>query len=515
VAAADEVATPPVRVRQVSTTYLGIAAVVAAGIAALWPSVRSLLAYWNDYDNLTYSHGYLIAAICSWLFWRARMRLTVAASTGGSPWGAAVLGFLTVAWAVAYVAGIEVAHQLLLPVLLVAGVWSFAGVRAAVVALLPAGYLVFAIPVWSLFNGLLQQLTVVAVTFFLKAMAIPARFDENVVHLGSGSFEIAGGCSGLHFVIVALAIAVLYGEIGRDRWRTRLALGLIAAGMAVVMNWIRVTTIILAGYFTDMQSFLVQVDHYYFGWALFGVLLAVFYWGVPRWLHLSHASTNEPVAPAPAQRPIRAQVVALGTTLLAMLLVPVLVGRAQARQAQASPASVVLAATDIPGWEGPLAPDPAWTPQFPQADARSRVAYRRHGRQVEVFVAAYAFQSQGKEVVGYGNSVLGDGPWRAAAVAQPRGADTAAGWLEATKGDGTRWRIASQYGVGGRTFANGLVSKLYYPFAMIAGHTESRIVVAAARCGSDCDGASSSVGEFMAEASDVLLGSAARRSSKK
>jgi EpsI family protein len=515
VAAADEVATPPVRVRQVSRTYLGIAAVVAAGIAALWPSVRSLLAYWNDYDNLTYSHGYLIAAICAWLFWRARMPLTAAASAGGSPWGAAVLGLLTVAWAVAYVAGIEVAHQLLLPMLLVTGVWSFAGARAAVVALLPIGYLVFAIPVWSLFNGLLQQLTIVAVTSFLKAVAIPARFEGNFVHLGSGSFEIAGGCSGLHFVIVALAIAVLYGELGRDRWRTRLAILMIAAGMAVVMNWIRVATIILAGYFTDMQSFLVRIDHYYFGWALFGVLLAVFFWGVPRWVPLRHEPAAETVAPAPAQRPGRAQVVALGTTLAAMLLVPVLVGRAHARQMQANPASVAVAATAIPGWDGPLAPDPAWTPRFPQADARSRVAYRRDGRQVEVFVAAYAFQSQGKEVVGYGNSLLGNDRWRAMAVAPSRPLDTATAWLEATAADGTHWWMASQYEVGGRTFASGLMSKLYYPFAMIAGRTESRIVVAAARCGGDCDGASASVGEFMAAASGVLLGSAALRSSKK
>ncbi len=33
----------------------------------------------------------------------------------------------------------------------------------------------------------------------------------------------------------------------------------------------------VAGYLTDMQHYLVRVDHYYFGWALFAVAMAVFF----------------------------------------------------------------------------------------------------------------------------------------------------------------------------------------------------------------------------------------------
>jgi len=52
---------------------------------------------------------------------------------------------------------------------------------------------------------------------------------DNYVHIPSGTFEIAGGCSGLHFFIVALAISALYGELQRDSIKIRVALICLAA----------------------------------------------------------------------------------------------------------------------------------------------------------------------------------------------------------------------------------------------------------------------------------------------
>ncbi|HET7202977.1 MAG TPA: exosortase A [Steroidobacteraceae bacterium] len=490
---------------RVSTTFLGVVAVVVAGLAAYWPTVRSLLAFWNDYDNLTYSHGYLVAVICGWLLWRARFRLAGAASPSWTRAGVAALLALSFAWTVAYVAGIEVLHQLLLPALLLAGIWVYAGRQAATVALLPIGYLIFAIPAWDQVNGVLQGLTVFAVTTILKAIAIPARFDDNVVHLASGSFEIAGGCSGLHFVIVALAIAVLYGELGHDTRRNRVSIVLIALAMAIAMNWVRVATIILAGYLTDMQSFLVRIDHYYFGWALFALLLLVFFWGVPRWLDLDHGGNRRPAVPA-CTRGRRADLVALVPAVLALLLMPSLVTWASARQTRGVAGPPVIEPA-IAGWEGPLQADDGWDPVYAGADSRLRAAYRRNGQQVEVYVAAYAFQAQGKEIVGYGNSLLGEGRWRSRSSASTTGGPRGTAWLVATDPAGGRWTLAREYLVAGRSFSNGWSSKLYYPLAMLAGRPESRVIAVAARCGDDCAAASEAVSGFMDDAGATLRAS--------
>ena len=108
----------------------GVVVVLCATIAAYWPTVASLLRFWNDYDNLSYTHGYLIAAISAWLVWRARHRSSracrVSRSLASRCWRSC-----SVAWSVAYLAGIEVGHQALLPVLLLAAVAAFAGPRAA------------------------------------------------------------------------------------------------------------------------------------------------------------------------------------------------------------------------------------------------------------------------------------------------------------------------------------------------------------------------------------------------
>ena len=97
------------------------------------------------------------------------------------------------------------------------------------------------------------------------------------MHLAAGVFEVAGGCSGIHFLIVSLALATLYGEIGRDSLKVRLQLVALAAGLALLTNWLRVYIIIVAGHLTDMQHFLIREGHYNFGWMLFAGMMVVFF----------------------------------------------------------------------------------------------------------------------------------------------------------------------------------------------------------------------------------------------
>jgi exosortase A len=476
----------------------GVVVVLGATIAAYWPTVASLLRFWNDYDNLSYTHGYLIAAISGWLLWRARHRI-VARMQAFSLAGLAALALCSVAWSVTFLAGIEVGHQALLPFLLLAAVAAFAGPRAAAACALPVGYLYFAIPIWDQINGTLQQLTIFAVTLLLKLFAIPAWIDGAFVHLGSGSFEIAGGCAGLHFFIVALAIGVLFGELGHDSPRTRIKLVLIAGAMAIVMNWIRVASIIIAGYLTDMQSYLVKVDHYYFGWALFGVLLFIYFWGVPRMLHLQ-ANAPPPVPPRHAAKvPLSRAMVACAATALVAAFAPVLVLRSQAAAASAA-TSVELMAPKAVGWEGPYAPQSSWNPDFRTADKVSRASWLREGARVESFTAMYAYQEQGKEMVGFGNSLLGsDGSWKTLSkdTLPATGRAAALNRVVAQDSAGATWVFLYRYDVGGKAFAGGFASKLYYPIALVGGSPASSLLAAAARCGDDCESATRLVASFM------------------
>ena len=89
---------------------------------------------------------------------------------------------------------------------------------------LPVLYAYFTIPVWDLLNPLLQWLSAFAVRGVLSLIGLPVYFDGLHFQIPAGVFEIAGGCSGLHFFIVGAAIAVFYGELHRDRLATRVKL---------------------------------------------------------------------------------------------------------------------------------------------------------------------------------------------------------------------------------------------------------------------------------------------------
>jgi EpsI family protein len=236
------------------------------------------------------------------------------------------------------------------------------------------------------------------------------------------------------------------------------------------------------------------------------VLLIIFYWLVPRWLKLQH----NPPPPLPATLPalpLGRLAAALVVTVVLLALVPTLALRAQARAQTHAVAMATATAPGLPtpaGWSGPLTAMAAWSPAFPAADRTERAAYVQGGSRVESFFASYAWQAQGKEMVGYGNDVLAarDGSWRL------QRSDT---WSAATAGDesrfrrailrddtGAEWVILYQYRVGGRAFADGLASKLYYPVALARGDARSSIVAAAARCGADCEPATREVAAFLA-----------------
>src|SRR5690606_16830265 len=167
-----------------------------------------------------------------------------------------LLGGAAVGWVLVVRAGIGIVEWMALPVILILAIWAAFGPAVARRNLFPIGYLYFAIPIWGSVNGLFQSATVVAVRGLLRVVGVPSHFNGNFVEIPAGTFEIAGGCSGLHFVIVALALAALMGEMRGDDWRGRSILLVLAGALAVVTNWIRVFVIIVAGHQTDMQHYL-------------------------------------------------------------------------------------------------------------------------------------------------------------------------------------------------------------------------------------------------------------------
>lgn len=413
--------------------------------AACWPTIIALHERWTAWEETTYTHGWLIVAVSLFLLWRNRGAARAIADRT-SPVALILLLGGGLLWAFAIRTGLVSLEWLLLPMLLWLGVWAAAGIASARRNLFAIGFLYFASPLWGVVNGLFLWMTVMVVRALLRLSGIPVFLEGNFVQLPAGVFEIAGGCSGLHFVVVGLALGALMGELRADNWRGRLKLLVLAGALAVVTNWVRVFTIILAGHYSDMQHYLVKVSHLGYGWVLFGVAMAVFFL-IERRMALPPVPGDQGAEAGTAPRQPVAPLLPLLRVALVMGFVAIL------QVLSARPAPAVAAAS------GAVA-DTGWEPSVEGADIRVARSTGTPGGPVEFRQYIFLFQKQGKELGGYSEDPVGGDTvlaTREALVAQVPMA-----LFETRDAQGGTWLVAAGYSVSAHPYAKAIPAKVRY-----------------------------------------------------
>ena len=263
-----------------------------------WPSTLALARLWVNTAEETYTHGYLILLISLWLTFRERRRLAEIPVTP-VPGALIALLVLSALWTWAWRASIQELHLMLLPVILLTAVLAALGPRAARLLAFPIGYLYFALPFWSDFNALLQDLSARMTGVLLWLTGVPGFMQGNFIVMPAGTIQIAGGCSGLHAFIVGLALAALYVKLFDLSGRRRVFALVLMAAIALIVNWLRIFVVTAAAYTTDMQTSLVR-NHYWLGWWLFAVGFAGFLWWMER-KSADHPSSANTTGPAPSR----------------------------------------------------------------------------------------------------------------------------------------------------------------------------------------------------------------------
>jgi exosortase len=471
-----------------------------------WPSSVIYADKWADTVNLGYTHGWLVLGICAWLIWRSRCQLA-AARRQRSAWPFVLLAWAMLGWLVCYRASVEIVELPLVPVIFWLAVAAALGWAVARAVLFPAAFFCFAVPVWD--PTLLRLVTIQAVHGMLRVTGPPAAFAGDVIKIPNGTFVIEEGCSGVHFMIVGLAVAALYGELERDPWRIRLRQLALIAVLAAIANWIRVYTVIEAGYLTDMRSYLVRVSHYGFGWCVFAVALIIFFWLAPYLrpgasVRSVGAAAPEHATAAAAPQELRLSPDLIGFAGAVSLIVALPVASALARLAHpAGKAGAFVAAMSAadppPRWH--LLADPAtseWSPRFPGADETRRIDFAdAAGRRIEVLTVTYREQRDGAELVGESSSLLGDrlepraeelinsgaGVFRETEVADRKQARSLLWW---------------RYEVAGRQLVSPPLEQLWFGFNALFSRPPAQLIALRTTCGDDCGVARGVLSEFVA-----------------
>jgi EpsI family protein len=476
--------------------FVAAMAFVFAVVVLYWPAFAALAQAWSDTGRLTYTHGYLVAAVSAWLLWRARRGLSQPERKVVTPLELAMRALLllaaVLAWQIAYRAGIQLAQQLLLPPLMVASIYLVLGAGAARAAAMPIAYLYFAIPIWDYFNPAALWSTTHAVRVMLTAAGVPAYFEGNSVQVPAGQFEIEGGCSGMHYIIVALALATLLGELRRDRWPMRIRWWLIALALAVFCNWVRVFVVILAGHLTQMQHYLVRDSHYGFGWLLFTLVILALVIIDRRSPQAKPSDTVAPAGDVVGSSGSAARRVALAGWAAAILMLPIAVNQVIDARSETIIAHHPRAVGDCE----PAELRHQWQPQQRAADREFHRAWLCGGKQVETYSAWYLDQRQGKKLGGYDNRLAGDAEVLDSHVESAGGRRFQSLHL---RRDGREELIWLTYRVAEREFTHATRAQLWYSLRSLRTLRSPVSVAMAARapCEPGCEAAREILSRFM------------------
>jgi len=460
-------------------------ATIVVGAIGLWPTLRELANTWRTmYD---YHHGFVVAAVAvAWLI-QVRRRVD-ACPVRPVPLALLALAIAVLAWMIGYRGSSELLQQLLVPIVLQLAVLAALGSSVARLTFAPLAYLYFAIPIWEHFQPLLQWLTTWVAEHTLQLMGVPTHVDGHQVTIPAGTFSIVEGCSGKRYLMIALAFATIAGVMHELRGRATAILLAATVLLALVTNWARVVTVIYAGHATNMQHYLVAVEHKTFGYALFIPLLIVIVFVARR---LSSPAATSAQTGSADERVTEASPFTWSATAV-LLVIPLLL------PANKSDGAVSVTLGPLPvltgEWSGPLPASDQWQPTFVNALAERRAAYASSLGRVEVHYNVYRAQAPGHELVYFGNSVAPEDHWTI--VSRAPGLGGAPSLTIARDAQGERWVIAQVLSVGGTVTGQPALAQIFYGTRALLRPVPSGSLAFAAACKPDCAAAQDNILDF-------------------
>ncbi len=287
-------------------------------IALVWAGVNYpvMLTLWrHGFDDGTYSHAYLIPFIFIYLLIVLARRGELIPRT--SMFVPAVLAFVVsaIGYYFSLAAQLSLAYWFFSLALLACACWMF--VRFSLGLAYALAFLVFMYPMWGALQFVLQHLSVFAVMKIMGLTGIPTYVENTSVMIPEGTFVIAGGCSGLRYFIVSLAISSLFVFLNlRNKVSIAKFITLAIIG-ALITNWIRIVALVLIGHFSDMQSELMR-DHNNFGWYIYAPFIILLFWYGEQLVKKEPASQFQDFEDAAVKRafPLAGKNVLVATLLL-------------------------------------------------------------------------------------------------------------------------------------------------------------------------------------------------------
>lgn len=366
----------------------------AADMAGIW---------WND---STYGHCLFVPPIIGWLVWQRRRQL---AELAPLPWWPGLAAFAAAAllWLLGWAGGLAIARHAALVAMFAATIPTLLGLHVARGSMFPIAYAVFLIPAGDELVQPLQTLTANMTTGLLSLFGVPHSIDGVLIRIPGAWFEVAEACAGANFVIAMAAYATLAAHVGFRSWRKRALFWTLAVAAPILANGVRAFATIWIAWLTDVNV-AAGIDHVIYGWFFFAFVVAVVVAGSWRFF-------DRPIDD-PAFDPARltadaARAMPLGVAAaLTLLIAAATVGWSASAGARSADLPGDFALPSVSGWQPVAGGGEDWAPHYDGADLRAIQRYRNAaGQEVELAVAAFARQGEGRELIAFGQGAIPPG----------------------------------------------------------------------------------------------------------
>jgi exosortase A len=448
-----------------------LAIVWAAILALFWRDAADMAAIW--WNSSTFNHCLLIIPI---LWWLVDQRKAELAKVRPEPWAPALLwlGAGGLGWLLGDAAGVALARHAGLVMLLQGAVGALLGPNVVRGLAFPLFYAFFLVPFGEEFVPALQTLTAKMCMALLGLPGIPAHIEGIYISTPTALFRVAEACSGVKFLIAMIALGALVANLCFKSWTRRIAFMAACIVIPIIANGLRAFGTIYIAHHGN-TDFAASFDHVFYGWIFFGLVIALVL--ASGWRFFDKAADAVAIDAAKLQGAVKFPLAVKAAIPAVLALAALPFGWSALATSGASPVPSQIALPEVPGWQRvDYAPQRDWKPHFAKASHELLGRYRNAaGQEADLYIAVYDRQSEGRELVGYGQGAIGpDSRWSWIEGC----ADPAQGRCERISADAKALReVVSFYRVNGVTSGSAREIKLATMKARLFGGQQQAVAV--------------------------------------
>lgn len=446
--------------------------------------------WWNA---STFGHCLFIPFLIGWL---VQQRVSGLRRMEPEAWwpGLLWLGGGSLCWLLGEAAGVALFRHAGLVVMLQGAVIAILGPNLARALLFPLFYAFFMIPFGEEMVPALQTLTAHLSMALLAIAGIPAHLEGIFITTPTGYFKVAEACSGAMFLIAMTAYAALVCNLCFRSWPRRIAFMAAAWAICILANGIRAFAIMWVAHHTSVDSAVV-VDHIIYGWVFFAIVIALVM--AAGWPFFDRKPGDPWFDPQALRGAVPGRAPLQGAALLGIALAAAgpLWSSTMGARTMAVPATLALPAPQ--GWSRADTP-PAypWAPRFDGADHLARARYRdAEGRLVDLAIAVFDRQEEGRELVGFGQGAVDrDSEW---AWSAPAPAPAGGRGEQITAPGPVLRQVVSFYAVGGQVTGSPAKVKLETMKQRLIGGDQRAVAILVSAEQAEGVSADRAIGDFV------------------